>query len=687
MSTINRLSSVDALQPGDLIPVWDGSNGDTRKASLTTLLAFIESNFADPDYTTRVVAPAASGWNIVVSETGTSSWLIVNPVADYALGSVELPSSASAVNGQEVIFVCTQAVSAFSVTSSGATVVGVPASLAAYSSFRMRYNAVQLTWYTLDNALPPTSAALVNYTPAGTGAVVTTVRDKLRETVSVVDFGADPTGSTPSSAAFQLALSAASHVYVPAGTYTIDATIVITGEKTITGPSGSSSSHQSAVLNFSGTGNVFSASSAEFGGICISNFRIASGGDGSYAIYSTRPQSVFENIQIEGYVGGGIQLDELGTFSQASWGTLIRQVKWIGPAYATPFIGFDITLNGGHCTLDGCEAIRGSIGININQGQAVNIYRCSTNLQCNTATYPYSSLARDLQCGIRLSGSGYKDAIRISECYIEGFTYGIYVEAVNSLTIQDNFIAGLGINSDFVGTAGSEIFLKDDPVPDDNINNVTIQNNKINGKGNDAATVYIGDNATNTLVLNNFINAIGGPPASTALVKGTGTATYVGANTFNLNPTSGIKWSDVNGLLYEMFMSTQAHVFGVRGSTTAGTYEIASQVSNYTLIGRTVTINAKITMAGAVTGGGVGDLTISSLPYPCRAGTLAFGVASMSGVDWTTVGASICCSIDAAVATGLIYFPENNKNAATTYIPISGVTANDVISFSISYEV
>ena len=226
MTTINRLSSVDALQPGDLIPVWDTSNGGPRKASMNTLLAFIESNFADPEYTTRIVSPAASGWNIDIGDTGTSSWLVINPVADYALGSISLPSSAFAVNGQEIVVVCTGAVTAFSVTSSGATVSGTPIVLAAYSSFRIRYNTEQLTWYTLDNDLSPAFASLVSYTPAGAGAVVDTVQNKLRESVSVKDFGAVGDGVTDDTAAIQAAINSnVSIIDMPAGVYLVSATL------------------------------------------------------------------------------------------------------------------------------------------------------------------------------------------------------------------------------------------------------------------------------------------------------------------------------------------------------------------------------------------------------------------------------------------------------------------------------
>lgn len=46
----------------------------------------------------------------------------------------------------------------------------------------------------------------IGYTPAGTGAVATTVQSKLRESVSVLDFGADSTGVSDSSAAVQAAI-------------------------------------------------------------------------------------------------------------------------------------------------------------------------------------------------------------------------------------------------------------------------------------------------------------------------------------------------------------------------------------------------------------------------------------------------------------------------------------------------
>jgi hypothetical protein len=78
-----------------------------------------------------------------------------------------------------------------------------------------------------------TPGTAVSFIQAGTGAITRNMQDKVRESVSVLDFGADPTGNTDSTAAFQAALAASRQVFVPSGTYLANITITQSGSKLI----------------------------------------------------------------------------------------------------------------------------------------------------------------------------------------------------------------------------------------------------------------------------------------------------------------------------------------------------------------------------------------------------------------------------------------------------------------------
>jgi hypothetical protein len=103
------------------------------------------------------------------------------------------------------------------------------------------YSATNVLIWTVDNLNGPDQAtlaalaasggsALIGYIAAGTGAVPTTVQAKLRESVSVLDFGASPSASALiNNAAFAAAFAASSHVKVPAGNYSLSATLTLDG--------------------------------------------------------------------------------------------------------------------------------------------------------------------------------------------------------------------------------------------------------------------------------------------------------------------------------------------------------------------------------------------------------------------------------------------------------------------------
>lgn len=144
MTSINRLSALDALSGGDLLAVWAASQGDTRKASMTLLTSYLQGALTLPGtLTTQYAAPSATGFTVTVSDGNT--WLLLTPTGTFATGTIVLPSTAT--DKAEVSVNCTQIVTALTVSAGGTTVTGAPTTLAANGFFTMRFDAATSTWY------------------------------------------------------------------------------------------------------------------------------------------------------------------------------------------------------------------------------------------------------------------------------------------------------------------------------------------------------------------------------------------------------------------------------------------------------------------------------------------------------------------------------------------------------------
>lgn len=150
MSSINQLTQVDTLSAGDLFPVWNTNNGNTRQVSANTVAAFVQSQIdANGGLVTQYAAPNATGFTVTIAPpvAGTSVYLLLTPTGGFAAGTIVLPGRGSAVDGQELLVNCTQAVTTLTLSASGSSIVGGPTTLAANAFFRLRYDGVFNNWY------------------------------------------------------------------------------------------------------------------------------------------------------------------------------------------------------------------------------------------------------------------------------------------------------------------------------------------------------------------------------------------------------------------------------------------------------------------------------------------------------------------------------------------------------------
>jgi hypothetical protein len=145
MTTISQLTAATSLSTGDQLPIYSTEGGDTLRASLALLLAFMQTNLTMPtgDLVQQFAAPSATGFTVAIAIGDT--WLILTPVAGYAAGTITLP--ANPLDGERVRVNSTQAVTTLTVGGNGRTVTGAPTTLAANAFFTMAYSATLNAWY------------------------------------------------------------------------------------------------------------------------------------------------------------------------------------------------------------------------------------------------------------------------------------------------------------------------------------------------------------------------------------------------------------------------------------------------------------------------------------------------------------------------------------------------------------
>jgi hypothetical protein len=151
MSSIDKLASVTTLALADFVALFSQSAGNDVRATLATLIAFVQSQLtAAGDFITQYAAPNASAFNIAIAPPtpGADVFLILTPTGGFAAGTVTLPAQATCVDGQEVLCSCTQLLTALTIAGNGSVVNNPPTAFtAAVPFFNLRFDGVAKAWY------------------------------------------------------------------------------------------------------------------------------------------------------------------------------------------------------------------------------------------------------------------------------------------------------------------------------------------------------------------------------------------------------------------------------------------------------------------------------------------------------------------------------------------------------------
>lgn len=155
MTQINKLTRIDSVNAGDVLPVYAQNQGDARGAAVSVLQEYMQNNLTFDvgiqQYTTQYAVPSATGFSVAITNSPDNVHLILTPTAGFAAGTIVLPAAANASDKQQVLVNSTQAVTALTISGNGAvSVTGAPTTLAANAFFTLKYDLPTSTWYRIN---------------------------------------------------------------------------------------------------------------------------------------------------------------------------------------------------------------------------------------------------------------------------------------------------------------------------------------------------------------------------------------------------------------------------------------------------------------------------------------------------------------------------------------------------------
>lgn len=274
-----------------------------------------------------------------------------------------------------------------------------------------------------------TNASLVVYNPAGTGAVATTVQDKLRQYVSILDFGANTTpGTTDMTAAFQAAVNAlptnGGAIYFPGqGPYRFNSGITLTKILTIRGDG-----KQTTLLKYYGSSTFIDQTAGDLLG--FEDVQISGNGTtaGPIAVAGSVAYTAFNNSysQNADFIFWETVSEWQGGYYHKHFNSFFRYSKYLFKGYSQNNFLFV-----------GCAFSNFQQGVEITSGEGPLTFTGGSIEYCATFAFT-SALGRGLCVNL----------------------IGTYIEQGPGVACQSGITSGTGFydNGTFIYTNGTEVY-------------------------------------------------------------------------------------------------------------------------------------------------------------------------------------------------------------------------------------
>ncbi len=484
-----------------------------------------------------------------------------------------------------------------------------------------------------------TGSSLVGFIQSGTGAVATTVQTKLRESVSVKDFGAVGDGVTDDTAAFTSALTylnpTGGTLFLPSGIYTIDPldlrsyfNITIEGDN----PSIDWPYYSRTSIKFRSAGSF---------GIQLSDVT-TTGAPANFA-----RGIVIRNLFIDGnnLINDGINMCRTTTLDHV----VVRRCLQDGIVFEGQSYPITLTqVNSG---------FNGRYGVHIKSPFTTiyTMYDCEFNSNGSHGLFIEGGSASVL-CSVRAQANG-GDGFFVSRPDPSSFSLAVYLDRITFLNCYAEGNTGWGFRSTSYNTTPSSFTGKMEDLSFINcaFNSGVAQPVQIRGTRN---VYHFG--------CSNFDSAVDPLYNTVALnfYRVEGSLTLAGGRIgfpATQNPSTDLNTLD------DYAEGTFTPV--VAGSTLAGTATYSSQTGKYVKVGRNVTFNLTVAYTLHT---GTGNLTITGMPYAHEsAGSTTVFTVQASGINIPAGGYGLSGRMSSGGTTTMtLYYDNIGATIGSVALPI-----------------